>query len=175
MPSYGTKAELLLYIEEYFKGTPLNDIKPLRTPRNASKKLSWDKMTPETKILNSGFSLNNEARQFFKHYLGVEKFSFKKNMAIKLREIEINQDETATIQDLIEAYFNSNKVINSEEKTYEWNHFVKDFFSDENSKKFSSKIKVASILWNCAKQSSNKKYDNSLIEKYKNKIQKYEI
>lgn len=88
-----------------------------------------DKMTPETKILNSGFSLNNEARQFFKHYLGVEKFSFKKNMAIKLREIEINQDETATIQDLIETYFNSNKVINSEEQTYEWNHFVKDFLA----------------------------------------------
>lgn len=36
-------------------------------------------------------------------------------------------------------------------------------------------MKVASILWNCAKQSSNKKYDSSLIEKYKNKIQKYEI
>lgn len=94
-------------------------------------------------------------------------------MAIKLREIEIKQDETATIQDLIDAYFNSNKIVNSEEKTYEWNHFVKDFFNDENSKKFSSKMKVASILWNNVKQSNNKKYDSSLIEKYKDKIQNY--
>lgn len=175
LPSYGTKAELLLYIEKYFEGTPLNDIKPLRNPRKTSKKLLWDEMTPETKILNSGFSLNNEARKFFKHYLGLEKFSFKKNMAIKLREIEIKQDETATIQDLIDAYFNSTKIVNSEEKTYEWNHFVKDFFNDENSKKFSSKMKVASILWNNVKQSSNKKYDSSLIEKYKDKIQNYMI
>lgn len=96
-------------------------------------------------------------------------------MAIKLREIEIKQDETATIQDLIDAYFNSTKIVNSEEKTYEWNHFVKDFFNDENSKKFSSKMKVASILWNNVKQSSNKKYDSSLIEKYKDKIQNYMI
>ena len=50
----------------------------------------------------------------------MEKFSFKKNMAIKLREIEIKQDETATIQDLIDAYFNSTKIVNSEEKTYEF-------------------------------------------------------
>lgn len=175
LPSYGTKAELLLYIKKYFEGIPLNDIKPLRSPRKTSKKLLWDEMTPETKILNSGFSLNNEARKFFKHYLGLEKFSFKKNMAIKLREIEIKQDETATIQNLIDAYFNSTKIVNSEEKTYEWNHFVKDFFNDENSKKFSSKMKVASILWNNVKQSSNKKYDSSLIEKYKDKIQNYMI
>lgn len=65
MPSYGTKAELLLYIKKYFEGIPLNDIKPLRNPRKTSKKLLWDEMTPETKILNSGFSLNNEARKFF--------------------------------------------------------------------------------------------------------------
>lgn len=78
LPSYGTKAELLLYIEKYFEGVPLNDIKPLRSPRKTSKKLLWNEMTPETKILNSGFSLNNEARKFFKHHLGLEKFSFKK-------------------------------------------------------------------------------------------------
>lgn len=95
-------------------------------------------------------------------YLGLEKFSFKKNMAIKLREIERERDATATIQDLINAYFNLNKILNSEEKTYEWNHFVKNFFNDENSKKFDSKMKVASILWNNVRQSSNKKYDSSL-------------
>lgn len=173
LPSYGTKAELLTYIEKYFEGTPLSDIKPLRNPRRNSKKLSWDEMTPETKILDSGFSLNNEARKFFKHYLGLEQFSFKKNMAIKLREIERKQDATATIQDLINAYFNSNKILNPEEKTYEWNHFVKDFFNDENSKRFGSKMKVASILWNNVKQSSCKKYDSSLIEKYKDKIRDY--
>lgn len=107
----------------YILKSILRYIKPLRSPRKASKKLLWDEMTPETKILNSGFSLNNEVRKFFKHYLG----------------------------------------------------FVKDFFNDENSKKFSSKMKVASILWNNAKQSSNKKYDSSLIEKYKDKIQNYMI
>ncbi|MFK5705948.1 SAP domain-containing protein [Ligilactobacillus sp. LYQ139] len=174
LPSYGTKAELLIYIEKYFGGTPLSDIKPLRRPKRASKKLLWDEMTPETKILNSGFSLNGEARKFFKYYLGLEKFSFKKNMAIKLREIERNQDEAATIQDLINAYFNSSKIRTPEEKTYEWNHFVKDFFNDENSKKFGSKLKVASILWSNVKQSAgSKKYNSSLIEKYKDKIQDY--
>lgn len=36
-------------------------------------------------------------------------------------------------------------------------------------------MKVASILWNNVKQSSNKKYDSSLIEKYTDEIQNYMI
>lgn len=173
LPSYGTKAELLVYIEKYFMGCSLDSIKPFRK-RRSFKKIKCNEMNAETKILDSGFCLNNEAREFFKSYFGLDKFSFTKNMAVKLREIEKKQDSTATIQDLINVYLDSNRVLNSEEeKTYEWNNFVKDFLKDSNSQIFHSKMKVASILWKKAKQNSSRKYNTNLISKYKNEVNKY--
>lgn len=173
LPSYGTKAELLLYIEKYFNKVPLKKITPMRTQKKNGT-LKWYEMSVNTKLLNTGFALNNEARKFFQYYFGVEKFSFRKNMAVKLREVETFNDSNATIQDLIDAYLDLTQIKNSEEKTYEWNHFVRDFFSDSHSKQFCSKMKVASILWDEIKQSNGEKtYNSDLINKYQDKIQAY--
>lgn len=173
LPTYGTKAELLLYIEKYFNKVPLKKITPLRTQKKKGT-LKWYQMSVNTKLLNTGFALNNEARKFFQHYFNVEKFSFRKSMAVKLREVETFNDSNATIQDLIDAYLDLTQIKNSEEKTYEWNHFVRDFLSDIHSKQFCSKMKVASILWNEIKQNNEeKKYDSDLIIKYQDKIKRY--
>lgn len=83
--------------------------------------LKASSITPNTSILASGFSLNNEARAFFKAYYGLSQFSFKKSMAIKMRAIETTQDKKATVQDLIDLYDHpyENLLTNAEEQTYQ--------------------------------------------------------
>lgn len=172
LPTYGTKAELQKYIEEFLNGN--KEIKPNRN-RRKSKKIILSEITLDTKILESGFSLNKVAREWFKNYYNTDKFSFNKSMAIKMREIEETHDESATISDLIVAHDSKIKAENKEEKTYEWNHFVKDFNNDSRTKKFgNNKLIVASFLWKKVKNSNsiNKDYDSSLLKTYKSEIDK---
>lgn len=170
LPTYGTKAELQEYIERFLNGE--QDIKPKRILKRKND-LSLSEITLDTKILESGFSLNNVAREWFRNYYNVSKFSFNKPMAIKMREIEQNHDMNATVADLIEAHDSNNKIVNKEEKTYQWNQFVKDFNSDPQTKKFKNKrLKVASLLWKQVKKSEkvDKVYHHSLLEKYQSEI-----
>lgn len=170
LPTYGTKAELQEYIERFLKGE--QDIEPRRTLRR-KKDLSLSEITLDTKILESGFSLNNVAREWFRNYYDVDKFSFNKSMAIKMREIEENHDVNATVADLVKAHDSNNKIVSKEEKTYQWNQFVKDFNSDSFTKKFKNKrLKVASLLWKYVKDSekADKVYHHSLLKKYQSEI-----
>lgn len=173
LPTYGTKYELSEYICRFLSGEDISKIKPYRK-RRRKMKLSSSEITPNTKILASGFSLNQKARGFFSKYYGVEKFSFNKAMGIKMREIEAVQDKTATVKDLIEAYENLDKVEAKEDKTYQWNNFIKDFNADQISKKYKSKIKVAAILWQKVKQSTvDKKYSRRLLVDNQESIKSY--
>lgn len=170
LPTYGTKAELQEYIERFLNGE--QDIKPKRILKRKND-LSLSEITLDTKILESGFSLNNVAREWFRNYYNVSKFSFNKPMAIKMREIEQNHDMNATVADLIETHDSNNKIVNKEEKTYQWNQFVKDFNSDPQTKKFKNKrLKVASLLWKQVKKSEkvDKVYHHSLLKKYQSEI-----
>lgn len=168
LPSFGTKSELNNYIIEFLRGTPPKDIRPIRRiRRQSSNKLTADKINLDTKLLNSGFSLNNEARKFFSNYFGVEKFSFKKSMGIKMRDVEKNNDNTATVSDLIDVFQNQiiNLDDNNEELTYQWNNFFKDFCHDPIFKKFNEPMKVASILWKKVRNSENdKRYSRKILE-----------
>lgn len=124
-----------------------------------------------TKLIEGGFKFNNEARQFFADCFNVKKFSFTKEMASALRTAEKNNDNDMTVSGLIEIYINSKSRDKSnqslEERTYQWNNFVKDFNNDESSKKFKNKMKVASILWSKVRDNPvPKKYNYSLLEKY---------
>lgn len=173
LPTYGTKFELNCYIISFLKGTSPAKIKPIRkNHRHGNTKV----ITPNTKIIESGFSLNDDARVFFAKYYNVQKFSFKKSMAIKMREIESENNTNATVLDIIEAYESKNKIpkSNNEENTYQWNNFVRDFNTDNSSKKFRNKMATASFLWNKVKDSTNeKKYNNCLLEIYQEELIKY--
>lgn len=138
LPSYGTKAELNQYIIQYLSGIPQSQIKTVRTNTHMSS-LKTEQINPQTKLLATGFKLNAEARKFFADYFQMSKFSFKKSMAIKMRQVQSDQDTSATVQDLIDAYQNKTLTDNEEEHTYQWNNFVKDFNHDERSKKYSQK------------------------------------
>lgn len=165
LPTSGTKAELNEYIIKYLTGVPATQIHRTYQTRNTKKLLS-EEINPTTPLLSSGFRLNNEARKFFEKYFQIEKFSFKKSMAIKMRLVQKENDQSATVQDLIDAYLSNNSVFsNKEETTYQWNNFVRDFNRDPNSKNYTNKMKVAAILWKKVRDSSgNKKYRHSLIK-----------
>lgn len=86
LPRYGTKAELVKYIIAFLNGEPATEIKPLRKPRRrVASQLTADSITLDTKLLDSGFSLNQAARTFFANYFGVEHFTFRKIMGIRMR------------------------------------------------------------------------------------------
>ncbi|GEO48418.1 SAP domain-containing protein [Companilactobacillus kimchii] len=173
LPSYGTKAELNQYIIQYLSGIPQSQIKTVRTSTHISP-LKTERINPQTKLLASGFKLNAEARKFFADYFQMSKFSFKKSMAIKMRQVQSDQDTSATVQDLIDAYQNKTLADNDEEHTYQWNNFVKDFNHDERSKNYSQKMKVAAIIWSKVRDGqTDKTYRSQLIDQYQSKIEKY--
>ncbi|KRK63253.1 hypothetical protein FC68_GL000072 [Companilactobacillus farciminis KCTC 3681 = DSM 20184] len=177
LPSYGTKAELTNYIVKFLDGVPSSNIKSVRKiRRDTSKKLQSKDIRLDTKLLNSGFSLNKEARKFFEEYYNVQKFSFCKSMGIKMREVEKSGDTKATVADLIHVIENTEKdaTPNKEEQTYQWNNFVRDFMNDELSKKYKSPMKVAAILWKLVRNSNQeKKYSHELMVKNNKLIETY--
>lgn len=174
LPSYGTKAELNKYIVSFLEGIPIDQIKSVRKiRRNTDSSLIADNITLETKLLNSGFSLNKEARKFFADYFGVTKFSFKKSMGIKMREVELNADVDATVADLVQA-LKVQTSNNDEEKTYQWNNFVRDFCKDSISKEYTEPLKAAAILWGIVRDTNlPKTYTRQLVVKNSEFIKKY--
>lgn len=171
LPYQGTKAELQNNIINFLRNKEcINNREKCHKIRTNTKQ---KEITLDIKIIEDGFKLNNEARLFFENYFNVKKFHFSKSMAAFLRNVEKEQNYDATIKDLINAM---NKNINEteEEKTYQWNNFVKDFYKDNNSNLYSNKLKVASILWNELKNSTREKiYTPDLLIKYKDKIKNF--
>ncbi|MGT2929056.1 SAP domain-containing protein [Streptococcus dentasini] len=159
LPSYGTKSELTDYLGRFLDGQSPEDIKAVRQPPTSKTSLRADQITLGTKLLGSGFRLNNQARQFFATYFGLEKFSFKKAMAVKMRDVQASHDREATVADLIAVLENPTSLSSGqpEEKTYQWNQFVRDFRRDPKSKKYQSPLTVAAILWRLVRDSQCEK------------------
>ncbi|MBZ5957756.1 SAP domain-containing protein [Leuconostoc gelidum subsp. gasicomitatum] len=175
LPTTGTKAELTAYIIKLLAGIPVSNIKTTRKIRRKGT-LKAGSITPNTSILASGFSLNNEARAFFKSYYGLSRFSFTKSMAIKMRAIETTQDKTATVLDLIDIYEHPDENLsnNAEEQTYQWNNFVKTFMGDDATKVYCDRMTVASILWTKVRDSDQpKQYSKELLKQYQSDIRQY--
>ncbi|KRL04401.1 hypothetical protein FD46_GL001529 [Liquorilactobacillus oeni DSM 19972] len=178
LPTYGTKAELTKYIVAFLNGEVAAEIKPVRkVRRRKGSHLTADSISLSTKLLNSGFSLNQEARKFFARYFGVEHFSFRKVMGIKMREVEKNADVSATVADLVKV-LEDTKIIffddNDEEKTYQWNNFVRAFRNDPISKNYHEPMKVAAIIWKIVKNSDQPKiYERNLVIKNAKLIKKF--
>ncbi|TPR18950.1 hypothetical protein DY138_04875 [Apilactobacillus timberlakei] len=174
LPTNGTKAELNNYILKMLHGVLPKDIKPLRK-NNKKESLKCTEINLDTKLLNSGFKLNNEARAYFANYFNVDDFHFKKPMAIKMRQVQTNHDNRAIVRDLISILNKPSKLVsNSEEDTYQWNHFLQDFYKDPSYRKFNMPIKVAAILWKIIRDSNlPKKYNHNLIIDYYSLIKQY--
>lgn len=176
LPASGTKAELNSYIQDYLNGIPTTQIKFERKEKKRPS-LKYEEIKLDTKIVGSGFSFNNEARRWFADYFNVEKFSFKKEMAIIKREAERTNNTEMTLQDLIcrMQHWKSDKLkAVAEEKTYQWNNFVYEFFKDSASQHYNDRLKVAAILWKFVRDSQDDKiYCHDLLKRYEKDIEMY--
>ena len=180
LSSHGTKAELQERIQGFLKmGQKDNSVNRSEKNRQRLSK-SPSSISLTTRLIPDGFKFNRVSRTFFAEYFGVKKFSFTKGMAQALRDAEKRSDLDMTVQDLIEIYqatqsqkkkgtFVSNTP---EEKTYQWNQFVKDFSKDPRTSQLPNKLKVAAELWKIIRQSQRPKYFSPNIRISLKKLEK---
>ena len=164
----GTKQELNDIIEQYFKG---NLIKKSSIKR---KKKQVEVFTLDMPLLECGFSFNAHFREYFATLTEVSPFKFIADMATAWRKVKRENDLSFTIQDMLKVYYGNSDYAKYDHSVCQWNQFLKDFCADENSRNYSNKLKVASILWKEVRNSSNKKiYSKNLLTKYANKVKEY--
>ena len=164
----GIKQELNYIIEQYFKG---NLIKK-SSIKNEKKKV--ETITLDMPLLECGFSFNTQFREYFSILTDVSPFKFTADMATAWRKVKKENDLSFTIQDMLKVYYGKSDYAKYDNSAYQWNQFLKDFCEDEESRKYSNKLKVASILWKEVKNSKNEKmYSKNLLNEYGSKIKEY--
>ncbi|GGB36061.1 hypothetical protein GCM10011409_11850 [Lentibacillus populi] len=173
LSSHGIKAEL----EDRIKGFLQGEIVPDKRKQSSGqrKRKSPAEISLDTKLIPDGFKFNQRARGFFKAYYKVSKFSFTKEMASALRDAERRSDQDMTVADLIAIYENGKRIrtTSPEDRTYQWNNFVRDFNSDDRTKGMKNKMKVAAYLWKQVKNNpGSKEYNGELLDKFGNELKK---
>ena len=164
----GTKQELNYIIEQYFKGNLIkkslikNDRKQVET------------ITLDTPLLECSFSFNAKFREYFSALTGISPFKFTADMATAWRKVKRENDLNFTIQDMLKVYYGKSDYAKYDNSVCQWNQFLKDFSADENSRNYSNKLKVASILWKEVRNSEKEKiYSKNLLTEYEHKIREY--
>ena len=163
-----TKQELNHIIEQYFNG---NLIKK-SSVKNEKKQVK--NITLETPLLECGFSFNTKFREYFSAVTGITPFKFTADMATAWRKVKRENDLSFTIQDMLKVYYGKSDYAKYDNSVCQWNQFLKDFCADENSRNYSNKLKVASILWKEVRNSENEKiYSKKLLAEYEHEIKEY--
>ena len=164
----GTKQDLNHIIEEYFKGNLI------KKSSIKNKKKQVEKITLDTPLLECGFSFNTYFREYFSSLTNVSPFKFTADMATAWRKVKKENDLSFTIKDMLKVYYGESDYAKYDTSTCQWNKFLKDFCADENSRNYSNKLKVASILWKEVRNSKKEKvYSKKLLTEYKGKIKDY--
>lgn len=64
----------------------------------------------------------------------------------------------------------------TEERAYQWNNFVRKFNADMRLKEYTNKMKVVAILWSKVINTLGlKEYNEILIDTYKDEIEIYRV
>ena len=164
----GTKQELNHIIEQYFKG---NLIKK-SSIKNTKKQV--ENITLDTPLLECGFSFNAKFREYFSTLTGISPFKFTADMATAWRKVKSEKNIKFTIEDLLKVYYGKSDYAKYDNSVCQWNQFLKDFCADENSRNYSNKLKVASILWKEVRNSEKEKiYSKNLLTEYVYKLEEY--
>ena len=139
-----------------------------------NKKKQVEKITLDTALLECGFSFNTYFREYFSSLTNVSPFKFTADMATAWRKVKKENDLSFTIQDMLKVYYGKLDYAKYDNSACQWNQFLKDFCADKNSRNYSNKLKVASILWKEVRNSKNKKmYSTNLLTEYSGKIKEY--
>lgn len=169
--SSGMKAELNHVIEEYYKGSLIEENK--KGPAAKTKQEAKDKaLTLQTGLLECGFSFGPRFREFFSAQTGIKNFKFNVDMVASVKKVKETQDSTFTLGDLLDIFYGKKTYAKYDKISLQWNKFVHDFCKDPESSKFADKLKTAALLWKEVRDSTREKiYKHDLLEEFALKIQ----
>ena len=167
LKSDGGKAELYKVIEAFFSG---EKILPARK-KTRNQKTAAGPLTPETGLIECGFTFGSRFRDFFSQQTGEERFKFNVDMVATVRAVKENGDAAFTLGDLLNVYYGRKTYAVYDKSMLLWNRFVKDFCADEGTTVFRERLKAAAALWKIVRESDMKKeYSHELLEKYKDEL-----
>ena len=164
----GGKIELYRIIEAYFSGEKILPDK--KTPVRKKKPVVTE-LTPETGIIECGFTFGNRFREFFAKQTGEEHFKFNVDMVATVKEVKAKGDEAFTLGDLLDVYYGRKTYATYDKSALLWNKFVKDFCEDETTQIYDERLKAAAALWSIVRDSDREKvYSRELLEEFRDRI-----
>ena len=168
LKSDGGKIELNKVIEAYFSG---EKILPEKKRAVKKRSVTVTEITPDTGLIECGFTFGNRFREFFRQQTGEQNFKFNVDMVATVKAVKESGDEEFTLGDLLDIYYGKRIYATYDKSALQWNRFLKDFCGDEATKIFDERLKAAAALWKIVRESDMKKeYSHELFEKYKNTI-----
>ena len=160
----GGKIELYHVIESYFAGEKIIPVKKSRPKR----KVAVTELTPDTGLIECGFTFGNRFREFFIGQTGEKNFKFNVDMVATAKKVKETGDESFTLGDLLDIYYGRKTYATYDKSALQWNKFVKDFCADEATEAFPDRLKAAAALWKIVRESDREKvYSRELLEEYK--------
>ena len=136
------------------------------------KKKLVTELTPETGLIECGFTFGPKFREFFIKQTGVEKFKFNVDMVATAKAVKENGDESFTLGDLLDIYYGKKTYATYDKSALQWNRFVHDFCADEATKRYKDRLKAAAALWKIVRESDReKKYSPELLAEFKEVIE----
>ena len=164
--STGMKIELQRNIEAYFNGAAIPGKKAQKRVKSTITNLS-----PDTKLLECGFTFGPRFRDFFAEQTGIENFKFNVDMVATVKKVREDNDESFTLNDLLDIYYGKKTYAKYDNSALQWNRFVKDFCADPQTAKFRNKLKIAATLWSEVRNSTRaKNYTPDLLKEFSEKI-----
>lgn len=164
----GNKKELNKNLEEYFNGNIIPKKKIIKYKKTINN------INLDSKLLECGFSFNNQFRDLFSKYTNTIKFKFNADMAAAWKKVKENNNKDFSIKDMIDVYYKKNNYAKYDNSSCQWNKFLKDFCLDKKNNIFTNKLKAASLLWNIVKNSDNEKiYTYTLVQNNYNNLKDY--
>ncbi len=117
----GSKIELNKVIEAYFSGEKILPEKKASVKR---KKTVITELTPETGLIECGFTFGPRFRDFFIRQTGEANFKFNVDMVATAKAVKTNGDEAFTLGDLLDIYHGKKTYATSDRSALQWNKFV---------------------------------------------------
>lgn len=165
--STGMKIELQRNIEAYFNGAAIPGKKAQKRVKSTITNLS-----PDTKLLECGFTFGPRFRDFFAEQTGIKNFKFNVDMVATVKKVREDNDKSFTINDLLDIYYGKKTYAKYDNSALQWNRFVKDFCADPQTAKFRNKLKIAATLWSEVRNSTRAKiYTPDLLKEFSEKIE----
>lgn len=164
--STGMKIELQRNIEAYFNGAAIPGKKAQKRVKSTITNLS-----PDTKLLECGFTFGPRFRDFFAEQTGIKNFKFNADMVATVKKVKADEDKSFTLNDLLDIYYGKKTYAKYDNSALLWNRFVKDFCADPQTAKFRNKLKIAATLWSEVRNSTRAKiYTPDLLKEFSEKI-----